>query len=49
MVEQSWDNPEHWIETNILNKLEIINFIVKNKLKLKYIRISMRFMEILKK
>ena len=41
MVEQSWDNPEHWIETNILNKLEIINFIVKNKIKIKkYIRIS---------
>ena len=41
MVEQSWDNPEHWIETNILNKLEIINFIVKNKIKIKkYVRIS---------
>ena len=41
MVSQSWDKPEDWIETNILNKIKIIDFIVKNKIKIKkYIRIS---------
>ena len=41
MVSQSWDKPEDWIETNVLNKIKIIDFIVKNKIKIKkYIRIS---------
>ena len=41
MVSQSWDHPDHWIETNILNKLKIIDYIIKEKIKIKkYIRIS---------
>lgn len=41
MVSQSWDKPEDWIETNVLNKIKIIDFIAKNKIKIKkYIRIS---------
>tara|TARA_Y100001970_G_scaffold232369_1_gene289212 strand:- start:138 stop:1136 length:999 start_codon:yes stop_codon:yes gene_type:complete len=41
MVSQSWDHPDHWIETNILNKIKIIDYIVKEKIKIKkYVRIS---------
>ena len=41
MVSQSWNKPQDWIETNILNKIKIIDFIIKNKIHIKkYIRIS---------
>ena len=41
MVSQSWKKPQDWIETNILNKIKIIDFIIKNKIHIKrYIKIS---------
>ncbi len=41
MVSQSWDNPNDWIQTNVLNKLKIIESIIKKNIKIKkYIRIS---------
>jgi len=40
MVAESWINPEQWFQTNIISKINLINFLVKKKIIKKYIRIS---------
>lgn len=40
MVAESWANPEQWFQTNIISKINLINFLVKKKTIKKYIRIS---------
>ena len=32
MVAESWINPEQWFQTNIISKINLINFLVKKKL-----------------
>tara|TARA_B110001450_G_C17568743_1_gene459878 strand:+ start:67 stop:1062 length:996 start_codon:yes stop_codon:yes gene_type:complete len=40
MVNQSWLNPEHWYETNVVAKAKIHNFLKDCKFLKKYLRIS---------
>ena len=40
MVAESWDNPQHWIKTNIVSKMKLINFLLNKKFLKKYLRIS---------
>lgn len=39
MVSESWRNPEHWFQTNVLAKIKLIELLKKIKIQ-KYIRIS---------
>ena len=40
MVAESWDNPQHWIKTNIVSKMKLINFLLNKTFLKKYLRIS---------
>ena len=40
MVVESWEKPQHWIKTNIVSKVELINFLLNKKFLKKYLRIS---------
>jgi dTDP-glucose 4,6-dehydratase len=40
MVAESWENPEHWVNTNCLGKLKLIKSLLNIKHSIKFIRIS---------
>jgi dTDP-glucose 4,6-dehydratase len=40
MVAESWSQPEHWYQTNILSKVKLHRFLVNKQWLKKYIRIS---------
>ena len=40
MVAESWKNPDHWYQTNIISKVKLYDFLSKTKNFKKYLRIS---------
>lgn len=40
MVAESWENPEHWFQTNVQSKVKLINYLKNQKFLKRYIRIS---------
>ena len=41
MVAESWLNPHHWYQTNVVSKVKLYNFLSKKVKLKKYIRISL--------